>query len=103
MEDFSKVFPDSEAYKRCFNFKITSLSISSVQAFARQSACDFSDLSALGGNFSKEEQANLLEKAKTVLNINQFRQGFKDSVYFMYSGEPLPQPSSVLQERKMYM
>ena len=87
----------------CFNFKITSLSISSAQLFAGQSACDLSDLSALGDNVSKEEQANLLRKAKTVLNIDQFRKGFKDSVYFVDSGEPLPQPSPVLQEWKMYM
>ena len=87
----SKVCPDPEAYKKCFNFKITSLSISSAQPSARQSACDLSDLSVLGGNFSKEEQASLLEKAKTVLNNDQFRQGFKDSVYFVDSGGPLPQ------------
>ena len=55
------------------------------QLNSRQSACGVSDLSALGGNFSKEEQANLLQKAKTVLNPDQFRQGFKDSLFFVDS------------------
>ena len=39
VEDFlkkvSKVFPDPEVYRRCFNFKIISLSISSAQLSAR--------------------------------------------------------------------
>ena len=55
------------------------------QLNSRQSACGVNDLSALGGNFSKEEQANLLENAKTVLNPDQFRQGFKDSLFFVDS------------------
>ena len=66
------------------------MSISSAPPSVRQSARDLSDRSALDGNFSKEEQAGLLEKAKTVLSNDQFRQGFKDSVYFVDSGGPLP-------------
>ena len=66
------------------------MSISSAPPSVRQSARDLSDRSALDGNFSKEAQAGLLEKAKTVLNNDQFRQGFKDSVYFVDSGGPLP-------------
>ena len=90
LKKVSKVCPDPGAYKRCFNFKIASLFSSSVQPSVRQSACDLWDLSALGGNFSKEEQVSLLEKAKPVLNNDQFRQGFKDSVYFVDSGGPPP-------------
>ena len=66
------------------------MSISSAPPSVRQSARGLSDRSALDGNFSKEEQAGLLEKAKTVLNNDQFRQGFKDSVYFVDSRGPLP-------------
>ena len=65
LKKVSKICPDPEAFKECFNFKITSLSISSAPYSARQSACHLSNLSALGCNFSKEEQAGLLEKAKT--------------------------------------
>lgn len=90
LKKVSKVCPDPEAYKKCFNFKITSLSISSAQTSTGQSACDLSELLALSGNFSKEEHASLLEKAKTALNNDQFRQGFKDSVYFVDSGGTLP-------------
>ena len=86
----SKVCPDPEAYKRCCNFKVTPLSRSSSHPSIRQAACDLSDLSQLSGHFSKEEQSSLLEKAKTVLCNDQFRQGFKDSVYFVDSGGPLP-------------
>ena len=67
---------------------------------ASQSACDLSDLSGLDGNFSKEGQAGLLEKAKTVLNDDQFRQGFKDSVYFVDSGGPLPHRVQYLRSGK---
>ena len=85
-----RICPDPEAYKRCCNFKVQPLYSSSARRSSRQSACDLSDLSALSGHFSKEEQASLLEKAKTVLHNDQFRQGFKDSVYFVDSGGQLP-------------
>ena len=85
-----RICPDPEAYKRCCNFKVQPLYSSSARRSSKQSACDLSDLSALSGHFSKEEQASLLEKAKTVLHNDQFRQGFKDSVYFVDSGGQLP-------------
>ena len=83
--------------KRCCNFKVTPLSRSSAHPSIRQAACDLSDLSQLSGHFSKEEQSSLLEKAKTVLCNDQFRQGFKDSVYFVDSGGPLPHRVSALR------
>ena len=90
LKKVSRICPDPEAYKRCCNFKVQPLYSSSARRSSRQSACDLSDLSALSGHFSKEEQASLLEKAKTVLHNDQFRQGFKDSVYFVDSGGQLP-------------
>ena len=90
LKKVSKICPDPEAYKKCFNFKITPSSSTSARSSARQPACDLSDLSALCKHFSKEEQVSLLEKAKTVLDNDQFHQGFKDSVYFVDSGGSLP-------------
>lgn len=90
LKKVSRICLDPEAYKRCCNFKVQPLYSSSARRSSRQSACDLSDLSALSGHFSKEEQASLLEKAKTVLHNDQFRQGFKDSVYFVDSGGQLP-------------
>lgn len=85
-----KLCPDPEAYKKCCNFKVQPLCSSTPRPSSRKSASDLSDLSALSGHFSREEQSSLLEKAKTVLNNDQFRQGFKDSVYFVDSGGQLP-------------
>ena len=96
LKKVSRICPDSEAYKRCCNFKVQPLYSSSARCSSRQSACDLSDLSALSGHFSKEEQASLLEKAKTVLHNDQFRQGFKDSVYFVDSGGQLPHRNKCL-------
>lgn len=75
LKKVSRICPDSEAYKRCCNFKVQPLYSSLARRSSRQSACDLRDLSALSGHFSKEEQASLLEKAKTVLHNDQFRQG----------------------------
>ena len=82
------ICPDQEAYKRCCNFKITSSS--NPSASARQLDCALSDLSPLSGHFSREAQASLLDKAKTVLYNDQFRQGFKASVYFLDCKGPTP-------------
>ena len=87
LKNVNKICPDQEACKRSCNFKITSSS--NPWASARQLDCDLSDLSPLSGYFSKEEQASLLDKAKTVLCDDEFRQGFKASVYFVDSKGPL--------------
>ena len=77
LKNVNKICPDQEAWKRCCNFKITSSS--NPSASARQLDRDLSDLSPLSGYISKEEQASLLDKAKTVLYDDEFRQGFKAS------------------------
>ena len=82
------ICPDQEAYKRCCNFKITSSSNPSTSA--RQLDCALCDLSPLSGHFSREAQASLLDKAKTVLYNDQFRHGFKASVYFLDCKGPTP-------------
>ena len=63
LKKIEKVCPDPGAYKQCCNFKISSYSSTSVG----HPTCDIGDLSPLSGHFSREEQASLLEKAKSVL------------------------------------
>ena len=64
--------------------------ISRTSTVAPPSQCDISDLSALSSQFSREEQASLLEKAKAILLNETYRKGFQDRVYFVDSGGALP-------------
>ena len=53
-------------------------------------SCDISELAPLNGQFSKEEQASLLEKGKSILHNAKFREGFQEGVFFVDSEGPLP-------------
>ena len=53
-------------------------------------SCDISVLARLDEQFSKEEQASLLEKGKSILHNAKFREGLQEGVFFVDSEGPLP-------------
>ena len=89
-----KVCPDPAAYKRChsFKFRAATYTTTSGDNASNQFSCDISELAPwpLDGQFSKEEQASLLEKAKSILHNAKFREGFQEGVFFVDSQGPLP-------------
>ena len=88
LQKVEKLCPDPVAHRRCCSFKFSPISRTST--VAPPSQCDISDLSALSSQFSMEEQASLLEKAKAILLNETYRKGFQDRVYFVDSGGALP-------------
>ena len=92
MEKVYKVCPDPVAYRRCRSFKFgtATCTTTSAESSSNQMSCDISDLARLDGQFSKEEQASLIEKAKSILHNAKFREGFQEGVFFVDSEGPLP-------------
>ena len=92
MQKVDKVCPDPAAYKRChsFKFKASTYTTTSGEIASNQFSCDISELAPLNGQFSKEEQASLLEKGKSILHNAKFREGFQEGVFFVDSEGPLP-------------
>lgn len=92
MQKVYKVCPDPAAYKRCRSFKFGTVTCiaTSAESSSNLMSCDISNLARLDGEFSKEEQASLLEKAKSILHNAKFREGFLEGVLFVDSGGPLP-------------
>ena len=92
MQKVDKVCPDPAAYKRChsFKFRAATCTTTSGDSASNQFSCDISELAPLDGQFSKEEQASLLEKAKSIPHNAKFREGFQEGVFFVDSEGPLP-------------
>lgn len=88
MQRVYKVCPDPAAYKqhRSFKFKTATCTITSAVSSSNLMSCD---LARLDGQFSKEEQASLLEKAKSVLHNAIFREGFQEGNFFVDSKGPI--------------
>ena len=98
MQKVEKVCP--VAYKRCRSFKFTTATTTSAESSSNQMSCDISDLSWLDGKFSKEEQAFLLEKTKSILHNAKFREGFQERAFFVDSEGPLPYRVQCLKSGK---
>ena len=100
MRKVEKVCPDPAAYKRCRSFKFKTATATSAESSSNQMSCDISDLAQLDGEFSREEQASLLEKAKSILYNAKFREGFQEGVFFVDSEGPLPHRVQCLKSGK---
>ena len=70
MQNVDKVCPDPAAYKRrhSFQFRAATCTTTSGKSASNQFSCDISELAPLDGLFSKDEQASLFEKAKSILH-----------------------------------
>ena len=78
VEKVYKVCPDPAAYRRCRSFKFgtATCTTTSAESSSNQMSCDISDLARLDGQFSKEEQASLLEKSEEYPAQCQISGGF---------------------------